>query len=133
MDCERARTLFLDYHDDDIGDGDRRDLEKHLDDCKACKVEWDDYLKTVGEVSGLLALTPSGDFTSRVKDTIGRRSRGRFFGEERPFSLWFAIISFLLILLVLLGYLFISAGTEIHIVPQKSEDSATSPNRAVTE
>ncbi|MCP4677515.1 MAG: hypothetical protein GY854_18775 [Deltaproteobacteria bacterium] len=133
MDCEQARMLFLGYHDDDIGDGDRRDLENHLKECEECKAEWDDYRRTVGEVSGLLSLAPSEDFTSRVKETIGRRSRGRFFGEQRPFSLWFAIISFILILLVMLGYLFISAGTEIHVVPQKPEDGATSPDKAATE
>ncbi len=124
MDCERAKELFIDYHDGDIGSADRRELEKHLADCAECGKEWDEYLRCVGEVSGMHVLAPSDEFVSRVKKTIGRRSRGRFFGDTKPFSLSFALVSFILILLFLLAYLFLAGGKEIELVapPQSTEE-----------
>ncbi|MCP4606784.1 MAG: zf-HC2 domain-containing protein [Proteobacteria bacterium] len=116
MECKRAKELFIGYHDGDLGERDQAALEKHLDDCDTCTTEWNGYLKTVGEISGLFRLAPPQDFASRVKQTIDRRSKGRFFGESGPFSIGFAVISFILILLFLLAYLFISQGTEFEIV-----------------
>lgn len=122
MDCKRAKTLFVSYHDGDLPKEDLLALQKHLDECKQCFSEWEDYLKTMQEVSQMHKLEPSQDFVSRVKKTIGHRSRGRFFGQQESFSLRFAIISFVLIIFFLLAYLFISVGAEIHLI--NPEDSA---------
>jgi predicted anti-sigma-YlaC factor YlaD len=124
MDCEHAKELFIAYHDGDLSNRERLDLEKHLGECEACRNEWEAYLKTMKGISGLHRLKPSEDFVSRVKQTIGRRSRGRFFGESNQNGMRFAIISFVLILLVLLAYLFISAGSELELLPMKSNGEA---------
>ncbi len=131
MDCKQVKKRFINYHDGDLERGDRAALEKHLATCKTCQAEWDDYKKTMSEVSGLLHLGPSQDFVFRVKKTIDRRSNGRFFGEQSHHSLRFAIVSFILILFFLIAYVFISSNTEIQIV-ESDKDSGTS-SRDTTE
>ena len=123
MDCEHAKELFIAYHDGDLSDSEKSTLEKHLRECDACRQEWEVYSKTMKEVSGMHRLTPSDDFVSRVKQTIGRRSRGRFFGESTHFGMGFAIVSFILILLVMLAYLFISSGKEVKLLPDNNDNT----------
>ncbi len=116
MKCEEAKALFLSAHDGDLGAIEKQAFDEHLASCEACQEEWKAYLLTLDEVSGMYPLAPPDEFTQRVKQVIGRRSKGRFFGDERPFSISFAIVSFVLIVLVLLAYLFISSGREIFLL-----------------
>ena len=116
MDCEKAKTLFIDYHDGDMGKGEAKALKAHLESCDECRQEWQDYQKMMEEVSGLHSLAPSEDFVSKVKQTIDKRSKGRFFGTTSASGINFAIISFILILLFLAAYLFISAGSEVEVI-----------------
>ena len=52
MDCEKTRALFIDYHDGDLGSAEVKELERHLKDCDECRQEWEDYKRTMEEVSG---------------------------------------------------------------------------------
>jgi anti-sigma factor RsiW len=116
MDHDRAKELFTRLHEEDLADQERAALERHLDECEGCRAEWESYRLTIDEVSGLLEALPPEDFTHSVQQKIRKRSRGRFFGEQRPFSIWFAVVSFILILLFILAYLVLTASTEIFIV-----------------
>ncbi len=125
MKCDQAQARFLAYHDGDLSQEDEKALQVHLEACEGCKSEWKDYCATLGDVSGMFEIAPPDDFTERVKHAIGRRSRGRFFGEDRNLSLSFAIVSFVLIVLFLLAYLFIAAEREITVFSLE-EDGAES-------
>jgi anti-sigma factor RsiW len=116
MKCDHATELFLSVHDGDIDDRERQAFFDHLERCASCRSEWEAYQLTLNEVSGIHAVSPPDQFTQRVKQVIGRRSKGRFFGEERHFSLSFAIVSFVLIVLVMLAYLYISSDREIMLL-----------------
>jgi hypothetical protein len=117
MNCKVAKTLFVSYQDGDIKSSERRAFEKHLAKCETCRLEWDDYQRTLAEITGMHDLLPPSDFVSKVKTTIGKRSKGRFFGESHHPSIVFAVVSFVLILLFLLAYLVITHSTEIRIEP----------------
>ncbi len=123
MDCKQAQKLFVDYRDGTIQAQSRGDFESHLAGCPACRLELEAYNKTLEEVSGLIQLAPTDDFHSRVKKTIDRRSRGRFFGDESSYSLKFAIISFILILIVLFAYYFVAAGRDVKRIESNSDAS----------
>ena len=122
MDCEKAKTLFIDYHDGDLKKDEAKALKAHLSSCDECMQEWQDYQKMMEEVSGLHSLAPSEDFVSKVKQTIDKRSKGRFFGTTSAPGLNFAIISFILILLFLAAYLFISSGSEVEVINTPKSD-----------
>lgn len=123
MNCEKAKTLFLAYHDKELGEEETAALKKHLDECAACAAEWEAYRLTLDEVSGMFSLEPPEDFTLRVKQAIGKRSRGKFFAEHKTIGLSFAVISFLLILFFLTAYLYLFSARQITVVPSSSTPS----------
>ena len=104
MDCREAKGLFVDFQDGALSKEDHTRMEAHLAGCEACAGEWAAYQKTAREISGLIHVEPKAGFPHRVKRTIGYRSRGRFFGVEAPYSLKFAFVSFVLILIILVVY-----------------------------
>jgi predicted anti-sigma-YlaC factor YlaD len=116
MDCEKVRTLFVDLEDEALSPELLRDIEEHLKTCDSCRTEWHAYKQTVKEISGMYPIVPPEDFTLKVKETIGRRSKGRFFNESRTLNLSFAIVSFVLILLFALIYLFVFSGNNIEMI-----------------
>lgn len=129
MKCDQAQAQFLAYHDGDLSREEEKTLQAHLDECQDCKSEWEDYCATLGDVSGMFEIAPPEDFAERVKHAIGRRSRGRFFGEDRSLSVSFAIVSFVLIVLFLLAYLFIAAEREITVFsPEENGVESTVPS-----
>jgi anti-sigma factor RsiW len=115
MDREQARQMFSRYHDGDLGDEERRELELFLEGDREAHEEWEAFRSTVEEVSGLHDLHPPNDFTRSIQQTIRRRSRGRFFSQQRPFSVHFAFVSFVLILLFILVYLLLTSTSEIRL------------------
>ncbi|MBW2277934.1 MAG: zf-HC2 domain-containing protein [Deltaproteobacteria bacterium] len=119
MDHDRAKELFTQYHEGDLSDEELAQLERHFDDCDECREEWETYRKTIDGVSGLLQMGAPDDFTHSVEQKIKKRSRGRFFGDQRSFSMQFAVVSFILILLFILAYLV----TDIFIVGESQETS----------
>ena len=121
MECEQIKTLFLDYHDGVIDDADRAAVEAHLKDCDSCQAEWRAYRTTMNEISGLNLLQPDDGFEQRVKKTMSRRSKGRFFGANQSHSLKFAIVSFVLIVLIVCAYYYFTASTEIKLLDTPSD------------
>ena len=124
MDCTKAKELFADYQDGVLSKKGCSPLEEHLKTCDSCAGEWATYHKTMNEISGLHRVGPADGFTSRVKKTIDRRSRGRFFGSEPSHSLKFAIGSFVLILFFLLAYYYYSQGIEVKEIRPNDDQSA---------
>lgn len=124
MDHERARSLFIEYHDDALAEEQRRDLEEHLRCCPDCRREWETYKQLVTGVSSLVRVKPSEDFVRKIEHKIGRRSGGRFFGVKNEFSLTFAVVSFVLIVFFLLAYLFIASGGAVRVIESIEEKDA---------
>ena len=118
MDHDRARELFTAYHDEELSSSEVEELESHLAACKECSEEWDTYRRTMEEISGLHKFAAPGCMTEAVEQKIKRRSKGRFFGEQRSFSTQFAIVSFILILLFMLAYLLMTEVTEITVLEE---------------
>lgn len=123
MDHDRARELFTEYHDGELTADEVEALESHLAGCEACSMEWDTYRRTIEEISGLHMFAAPEGLTEAVEQKIKRRSKGRFFGEQRSFSTQFAIVSFILILLFMLAYLVMTEVTEITVL----EDGGKTP------
>jgi anti-sigma factor RsiW len=130
MNCIRTKELFVDYQDGVLSKKDNSELEEHLGKCDSCAAEWAIYQKTMNEISGLHYVAPEEGFTSRVKKTIGRRSRGRFFGSDQSYSLKFAVISFILILFFLLAYFYLSANTVVKEITS-SENQNSDPGKKI--
>jgi len=124
MDHEQAREMFTAYHDGDLPGVERSALEEHLAGCGACAAEWETYRTTVEEISGLHRLMAPEGFTREVEQKIHRRSRGRFFGPQRPHSLQFAVVSFILIVLFVMAYLVMTYATEITVLEQDDAGAA---------
>lgn len=124
MNCEDARDQFLAYHDGDLSREEKAQLEAHFDGCGFCRADWDAYLRTLGEISGMFRVAPMDGFTQKVKRTIGKRSRGRFFPDDRKLGVSFAIVSFLLILLVMLAYLWMVSAKEVELIAPAGADTS---------
>lgn len=124
MDHERARSLFIEYHDEELADEVRLELEDHLGRCPDCRRDWEAYKQTVAGVSSLGRVKPPRDFVQKIERKIGRRSGGRFFGVKNEFSLSFAVISFVLIVFFLLAYLFIASGGDIRVIERAGDSDA---------
>ncbi|MCU0662790.1 MAG: zf-HC2 domain-containing protein [Myxococcota bacterium] len=131
MDHERAQSLFMSYHDAELPAREVEALEAHLAQCTECSLAWQGYKAAVEEISGLLKVTPAPDFSKRVQQAIGRRSRGRFFSESSDSGgLGIAIVSVILVLVFALLYLLIATSGEVKVVdPGASSDpkGAASP------
>lgn len=120
MNCEHFKTLFLAYHDGDLSPEEKHALEAHFQECESCASDWDAYLLTLSEVSGMFPVIAPPDFTLRVKQTIGKRSKGRFFAEERSLSMSFAIISFVLIIFFLMAYYYMYSSKQIVVISESA-------------
>jgi anti-sigma factor RsiW len=125
MDCKHVREAFIDYQDEELTAQDRQEFETHINDCDACRAELEEYQKAVNEISSLNLIEPFDGFPSRVKETIEKRSKGRFFGPQNGYSLRFAIISFVLILFLILAYYCISAGFEVTLISETPPSKQT--------
>lgn len=106
MDREEARAHFSDYLDDELTDELRLAFEQALEADELLRKEFRSFRKTVQSLSGLRMTAPPPEFARKVERRIQRRSRGRFFREQRilmrvPFE-WF---SFVIILILLVLYM----------------------------
>jgi ferric-dicitrate binding protein FerR (iron transport regulator) len=119
MDRDRARELFSRYRDDDLSAEERASLEAFLEADPDSRREWEEFQRTLDEVSGLHLLQPPPGFAEAVEQKIRKRSRGRFFSEQRPTATWFAVVSFVLILFFVLAYLVLSETVRIERVEEE--------------
>lgn len=121
MEHQQAKDMFTSYYDGDLAQEDKASLEAHLDACQECQSEWQEFEKTMGEVSGLLKMPPPQNVAASVEKKIHHRSRGRFFGKAKNNNIQFALISFILVLLFMLAYLMLTAVNEIIVFDEESE------------
>ncbi len=127
MDHKRVKELFTEYRDRELDEETRTSMGEHLAQCADCTAEWVEFDRTVEEISGLFQMKPPPDLAQSVETRIRRRSRGRFFAEQKtPAGMQFALVSFILVLLFLLAYLVLTATTEITILEGAASDSEKS-------
>jgi anti-sigma factor RsiW len=128
MNHQEAKDLFTNYLDGDMADAQRTELEAHLSACTECKEEWQTFKKLMSEVSGLMNLAPPRDVVRAVEKKIHRRSRGKFFGRPKGSSIQFGLISFILVLLFMLGYLLLTAVNEIVFIDSDNPGKSPASN-----
>lgn len=126
MDHQQAIDLFTGYHDGDLDAAQKSALESHLDSCEDCKKEWQEYQKTMSEVSGLLNMVAPKDVVKAVETKIHRRSKGKFFGKQKKPNIQFALVSFILVLLFMLAYLMLTAVNEIIVLDHDTDSDDSS-------
>jgi ferric-dicitrate binding protein FerR (iron transport regulator) len=129
MDRDRAREWFSRYRDDDLSAEERASLEAFLEQDPECRREWEEFQRTLDEVSGLHLLQPPAGFVEAVERKIRKRSRGRFFGAQRPAATWFAVVSFVLILFFILAYLVLAETVRIERVEEEPAPDETAESR----
>ena len=130
MNCEDAKGLFLAYRDGDLSETESAAVASHIKECSSCAADWDAYNLTLNEVSGMFSMEAPEDFALKVKQTIGKRSRGRFFAEDRSIGISFAMVSFLLILVFLLAYLYLGSSKKITLLSPSGEPTDTTGDTA---
>ncbi|MBN2343630.1 MAG: zf-HC2 domain-containing protein [Deltaproteobacteria bacterium] len=124
MEHQEVKDLFTEYHDGDLSDEKKKELETHLQSCDECRTEWQAFEKTMNEISGLYHFAPPQDLAKNVEHKIHRRSRGKFFGKQKGNNIQFALISFILVLLFMLAYLMLTAVNEIIVLDDQAPDTA---------
>jgi predicted anti-sigma-YlaC factor YlaD len=106
MDHQAAQELFSDYLEGELTEEQRGELIVHLDGCADCREELDSLRQTLRSLSGLRPLPPPDNFARKVQQRIHRKSRGRFFGQDRVLlRIPFEWISFVIIILMLAVYM----------------------------
>jgi anti-sigma factor RsiW len=73
--CEEVRSALSDYIDDDVSPGLRRELDRHLAECRTCQVLYDTTRKT------LRLVTDSGSF--EVPEAVSERLVNRILSALR--------------------------------------------------
>lgn len=121
MDCKRAEALFVDFYDGTLKGADRSELERHLEQCPSCRRSWEIYQQTIREVSGLNVLSDPDEFVKNVQQKINHRSKGRFFNDQAPYTVRFAVVSFLLIFVFLIAYLILALSSDIQLVIRETD------------
>jgi len=58
--CEDVNRFLVDYVDDSLAPGTRREFEKHLQDCPACRTFFEQYAETIRLVQEDDVDIPSG-------------------------------------------------------------------------
>ena len=131
MEHQDATEQFSDLVEGTLSPDKEKALLEHLDGCKECQAELDSLREALDSLSGLKRLPPPQEFTSRVEKTIHRRSKGRFFGAE-PFvnRVPFEWISFVVIILLLVAYLFVTLDMKnAKVTPRVGTGSGTASKK----
>ena len=103
---QAIRDRFADYADGALDSGQEQELEEHLSSCSECESAFEEFQREDVGISGLHRMSAPMDFEAGVKDTIRRRSKGRFFGRRAfgdrvPFEL-LAVLAILLAIATLI-------------------------------
>ncbi|MBN1940120.1 MAG: zf-HC2 domain-containing protein [Candidatus Aminicenantes bacterium] len=75
MKCPRAHELIGELLEEAIGDGDRRELEKHLESCSECRDLLADFRNIKTQAAALPRLEPSSDVWPAILSGIRRARR----------------------------------------------------------
>lgn len=118
MDHEEAQIQFSDFLEGELSTEETAQLREHLKGCPECQAELDDLRQTLSSLSGMRRVPPPPDFLGKVQQRIRRRSRGRFFSPERLLNrLPFEWISFIIILIMLVVYMYTMQGQILDVHP----------------
>lgn len=72
MNCQHARKLFAASWDDETTQAEREWLEGHFTSCPACRLEYEQYARTVECLGGLPRVEPAPDLPERVLQRVRR-------------------------------------------------------------
>jgi len=107
-------ALLSDFRDGSLAESERERVKGHLAGCEACRAEFAELEATLAALEGIKGKKEGAppELTSKVTETIHRRSAGRFFGRRTlgdrvPFGL--LMIVALLVLGVTAGLLWSSS------------------------
>ncbi len=70
MNCPEVREAFSDLYDGALSGTSLADVGRHLDDCPACRAEWEAFRRAMEALNGLADEEPSRDFAARVMARI---------------------------------------------------------------
>ncbi len=101
---EDIEAKLSDYHDGMLPGPERDAVKAHLDGCEACRAAYAQLEETMTALAGMKGKKEGAppEMTSKVTETIHRRSAGRFFarktlGDRVPFG------ALLIVAIVVLG------------------------------
>lgn len=72
MNCNHARKLYAAYWDDETTQAEREWLEAHFASCASCRVEYEQYARTLEVMGSLPRVEPSPDLHDRVLQRVRR-------------------------------------------------------------
>ena len=87
MTCDEAREAFTDLYDGTLSGPPLTALSQHLDGCRACRLEWAAFRKTMQALGDLRDEEPSPGFAARVLERIEEPSWWRRAVEAIVFPL----------------------------------------------
>jgi anti-sigma factor RsiW len=105
MSCGRMETRILAYVDSRLKEGERTEMEKHLESCAACRLRVNEF-RAVGDLlNELPVIEPSGAFNARVHALIAAEpeKRSSWLGWLTPSPRIAFVASMLLVATVWLG------------------------------
>src|SRR5215510_13438476 len=77
MSCEKMETRILPYVDGRLKDGERAEVEKHLEGCAACRVRVNEFRAVTDLLDELPVIEPSGAFNARVHALVAAEPQKR--------------------------------------------------------
>lgn len=117
---KRATEAFSAYLEGDLGENERAYVDEHLATCMQCRVSFERFRRTMGNL-GRLKRTAPVTFLESIQTQINKRSRGRFFGKRYllfgriPFE-W---LSLAMIIAMLVYYIIFLQSSPTGVVPGK--------------
>src|SRR5207244_11857238 len=82
MSCQKMETRILAYVDGRLKEGERAEVEKHLEGCAACRLRVNEFRAVNELLDELPVIEPSGAFNARVHAVVA--------AEPRKKSSWLA-------------------------------------------
>jgi anti-sigma factor RsiW len=133
MDHQAAQEQFSQLIEGDLSPEQEQELRAHLDQCAACRREFDALRETLNSLSGLSRLPAPKEFDRKVQQRIQRRSRGRFFGAQSLLTrIPFEWISFVIILLMLMMYFMVLQSQTKGVKQVPARDAAAASDTSAT-
>jgi anti-sigma factor RsiW len=77
MSCEKMETRILAYVDGRLKEGERAEVEKHLNGCAACRVRVNEFRAVTDLLDELPMIEPSGAFNARVHALVAAEPKKR--------------------------------------------------------
>src|SRR5258707_7268152 len=104
MICQKMETKILGYVDGRLKEGERAEMEKHLEGCAACRVRANEFRAGGELLDELPVIEPAGAFNARVHALVAAEPRKRsWFAWLTPAPRIAFVASMLLLATVWLG------------------------------